>query len=601
MAGGVRRATPPVRRGPSSGRRGGASGAAGQGSGGTGAAGRGRAPRAERARSGADAPGSFPGRVMRWCLHLVLAAVAGVGLWASFPDVDAWYLTIPSLALLIALVERHGAPGAALVASVAGWAFWIPHISWVPLATGGGSLPWVALAATQVVALAAWGAFVRLARRAAWTDTVWGNPLVHAVVWVAVEQLRCRVPWSGFPWGVVAYPQVNGPLGHLAPWGGTVLVSAAVVVVAALLRRAVDPLSIAEARRRRGKVVVEHVPDVSGLPGSAAGERWWSRPACLGLAVVIAFAPGLLALPTAQEDGALRLAAIQGNVEAPGGRTYAEEGHVTANHAAETHAMLDSGEHADLIVWGEGALDRDPRVSGLVGRITSEAVEAADVPVIVGFNEAVPERHVIHNLIGPWYPGSGLDAEALYGKQVPVPFGEYIPMRSLVSSLATEAAQVRDDMEGMDNVSRMDVRLGDGRTVALTVGICFEVAHEAAIAEGVRAGGEIIVIPSNNYHFRTSAEAGQQAQILRFRSLEFSRAAVQVSTTGESMMTRPDGSVLAVSGREVAAHLVETLPLRTSLTPAAHLGAWPGWLVIVAGAGCVVLGVRKRPGRQERR
>ena len=67
-----------------------------------------------------------------------------------------------------------------------------------------------------------------------------------------------------------------------------------------------------------------------------------------------------------------------------------------------------------------------------------------------------------YNYMGVWYPGSGL-SESYYGKQVPVPFGEYIPARSIISRLATEAAQVDIDLEAVDNSSRFDVSLQDGR------------------------------------------------------------------------------------------------------------------------------------------
>ena len=160
--------------------------------------------------------------------------------------------------------------------------------------------------------------------------------------------------------------------------------------------------------------------------------------------------------------------------------------------------------------------------------------------------------------MGVWYPDTGL-SESYYGKQIPVPFGEYIPARSLVSRLATEAAQVGIDLEAVDNSSRFDVQLEDGRTVPLALGICFEVAYEDLLAEGVNSGGQIIVIASNNYHFGTSAEGAQQAQISQFRAIEFARSTVQASTTGNSVLVRPNGSLLSQSGRMQSATLTGDL------------------------------------------
>ena len=132
------------------------------------------------------------------------------------------------------------------------------------------------------------------------------------------------------------------------------------------------------------------------------------------------------------------------------------------------------------------------------------------------------------------------------------------------------------------NPGIMTVPLADARRIRVAVGICFESAYSSVIGEGVRMGGELIITPSNNYHFRSSAESAQQAQLLRFRAMEFSRAAIQASTTGRSMIIRPDGSILAQTEPETSAWLAESVPLRTSITWAARLGEAPARLVMLA-------------------
>ena len=106
----------------------------------------------------------------------------------------------------------------------------------------------------------------------------------------------------------------------------------------------------------------------------------------------------------------------------------------------------------------------------------------------------------------------------------------------------------------------------------MAVGICFEGAYPSVIGEGVAAGGQMIVTPSNNYHFRSSGESAQQGQLLRMRAMEYSRSAVQSSTTGHSYVIRPDGSVLASTDTESVATLVADVPLRSSLTLTARAG-----------------------------
>lgn len=102
----------------------------------------------------------------------------------------------------------------------------------------------------------------------------------------------------------------------------------------------------------------------------------------------------------------------------------------------------------------------------------------------------------------------------------------------------------------------------------------------------------MIVTPSNNYHFRSSGESAQQGQLLRMRAMEYSRSAVQSSTTGHSYVIRPDGSVLASTDTESVATLVADVPLRSSLTLTARAGeriplACMGLSLVIGLAGTV--------------
>ena len=232
-----------------------------------------------------------------------------------------------------------------------------------------------------------------------------------------------------------------------------------------------------------------------------------------------------------------------------------------------------------------------------MARDLEDVSDEAGAPVLMGYSVLADDDHV-WNWLALWYPGSGLDAQSRYSKQVPVPFGEFFPFRPLIASLATEAARQNHDMAAGGEPGLMTARLADGREVPIAVGICFEGAYESVIGEGVALGGQVIITPSNNYLFESSAESAQQAQLLRMRAMEYSRSAVQASTTGVSAVIRPDGSVQAATPVMSAASMVETVPLRTSLTPAARMGALPARAVMaLAGALLLASAVRARVTR----
>lgn len=186
-----------------------------------------------------------------------------------------------------------------------------------------------------------------------------------------------------------------------------------------------------------------------------------------------------------------------------------------------------------------------------------------------------------------WQAGQG--AGATYAKQHPVPFGEYVPYRDFFRRLTTLVDNIGTDMAAGTAPALMRVPVDRlGREVPVVTGICFEVAYCGLVREGVLGGGELIVIPTNNASFGLSAESTQQLAMSRFRAAEHGRATVQISTVGVSALIMPDGTVLKRTELFTAEELAATLPLRTTVTPAARLGEVPLIVVVVLAAGLVV-------------
>lgn len=485
------------------------------------------------------------------CGDSLIAAVAGLALYASFPPVGWWWLSIPALALYLSRIDEARAPRALTVTFVFGMSLWIPLIDWIPLAVGT-TPPWFVLAFVQTLFLMGWVLFARWTQLWSWARGPLLQATFFALTWAGVDAARSRWPWSGFPWGSVALPQVDSSLGHLAPYGGTTLITAVVVFLAVLLRRAFAA--------RDASIVREH---------------WFSRPA-LALMVVAAFvAPLALPLPKQAENGMLRIGVVQGDIALPGAQAYSHEGEVTDNNVRASLDLTTSPEVADhpidIAIWGEGSVDRDPKAFPAIGQAVDQASTALEAPILIGYTN-VNERDRVKNWLAVWVPGQGVDESARYSKHIPVPFGEFIPFREFIASFATEVAQSSRDMEAGEEPPLMSIRARDGRSVPLAVGICFEAGYPLVIGEGVARGGQAIIVPSNNYHFQSSGESAQQGQLLRMRAMEYSRSAVQASTTGHSYVIRPDGSILKSTGTQQSATLAADIPLRSAMTFTAQAG-----------------------------
>lgn len=506
--------------------------------------------------------------------------LAGIGGWLTdlaFPDRGWWPLAYVGIAVLLLTLRRAQGPRAALLGLAWGLGFFLPHVHWAVEASGS-YLPWAALAVAQALYVAGYALAWTWARRAVWVrDHPVAQVVLAAVLWVAVEQLRGSWPFGGFPWATLAFSQSEAPLVRLAPVGGEVLVSAAVVVVGALL-------AVAWHRLRRLRV------------GAASG--------ALVVALVVVFAPWAVPLDAAAESGTLRVGAVQGNVPEQGAEWSAQARAVTANHARGTEQLLEDLEEArlDLLLWPESAADIDPRTDAEQAALVDDAARAAGVPLLLGA-QRFPEEDVRYNEMVLWQPGEG--AQAAYTKQHPVPFGEYVPYRDFFRRITPLVDLIGTDMAAGDGAALLAVPIERlGREVAVVPAICFEVAYRDLVREGVVGGGELLVVPTNNASFGHSQESAQQLAMSRFRAVEHGRATVQVSTVGVSAIIMPNGVVVDRTALWTADQLSASVPLRTSLTPAARLGAAPEVAAYAVAALAVVVGLlsgRRRERRRSRR
>lgn len=509
-----------------------------------------------------------------WALGLAL--ISGLLTRAAFPAPGWWPAAFVGVALLYLAMRRDSARWNALVGFVWGLAFFGPLITWADEAVG--LVPWLALTVLEASYVALFGAAWSWARRG---EAVWRNGglqvVVFAVLWVAAEDLRSTWPFGGFPWGRLAFSQADSPLVAFASWAGTPLVSAIVVAVGVLLARGAVTVARGSVLRAVGAVAIAAGLAVGGL---------------------------LVPLGTAEQAGTLRVGAVQGNVPGSGLDAFGQRSAVLGNHVTGTLALLDQVQpgELDVVLWPENGTDIDPQVDERAADLIDSAARVVDAPMLVGTVEYPPEGNR-YNTAVLWVPGEGVTAT--YTKQHPAPFAEYIPMRSFVRNFSAAVDTVTRDMLPGDRPGYVPLeseRLG--RTVGIGDVICFEVAYDSLVRDAVRAGGEVLVVQTNNASFGRSDESTQQLAMSRLRAVEHGRATVQISTVGVSAVIGPDGTVSQQTGLFTAEQMVADLPLRTTWTPATALGPWPG-LVVDALAVCMVVagafGARRvpRPDRAE--
>ncbi len=511
----------------------------------------------------APVPADATPRVPRWWA-LVLAVVAGGALLVAFPRYGLWWCAPVGVALLALAVRGRGFWAGTGLGLLGGLVFQVPLLWWTHIV--GGVAPWLILAFGVA-------AYIGLSTGvAAWCTPLvdrypWLWPPLVGVLWVAAEAGYGRWPFGGFPWPRLAFSQADSPLLHYAALGGAPFVTFLVAVAGGLLAWAVWRL--------------RQAPRLAAV--------------LTGAAVVVVLG-GLLVPATTPEGPAVTVAIVQGNVPRLGLEFNAQRRAVLDNHVDATLRLADrvrtgAVSQPDLVVWPENASDIDPLVpedADARARINQAAL-AIRAPILVGTLLYGPGDH-LRNVSLVWDPGTGPGDS--YVKRHPVPFAEYMPVRSLARLISDKVDLVRNDFVAGDRPGVLTV--GPAR---VGVAICFEVAYDGIVRDTVTAGAQLLAVQTNNADFDT-AEAGQQLAMVRLRAVEQGRDAMMVSTVGISAFVDAHGRTSDVSAFNTQAVAVRQVRLGSGRTVANAIG--PMVEDMLVGLGVLALAGAAITRRQRR-
>ncbi|MGQ0631541.1 MAG: apolipoprotein N-acyltransferase [Sporichthyaceae bacterium] len=513
-------------------------------------------------------PASFTVPVAPIRVGVGWALAGALALAAAFPPWDLWFLAPLGPGALLLAVANRSARAAFGLGAIFGAVFFATLLTWM---LNLGAAPWLALILSQVPFMGLLGVLVALGWRSR------ARLLVVPCAWVAVEALRGRVPLGGFPWGRLGFSQADSPMASWAALGGIPLLSTILAAVG-----------------------------TAAAAGILAGWSWRRAIPVAPVALAVAIGGGALVgvgAPTGTTESSVAVAVVQGNV--PRARSVAEQARaegVTRNHADATWALarkVAAGElpAPDLVIWPENATDIDPDRDPAVRAIIEGALAAIDRPILVGAILDAPDGRG-RNVGQLWVPGTG--PGATYDKRHLVPFGEYIPLRSVLGGLGDLTLVGRDFAPGARAavINSGEARIGDV--------ICFEVAFDGAARDAVRAGANVLVVQSNNASYMRDGQRGetlQQLAMARLRAIEHNRAVAVATTSGISALIAPDGSVQARTGMWRQQTLVGSMELRAGRTVATRAGAWPEAALALIGVVPVLLLLGRRarsftrPGR----
>ncbi|MDH5422333.1 MAG: apolipoprotein N-acyltransferase, partial [Acidimicrobiia bacterium] len=281
--------------------------------------------------------------------------------------------------------------------------------------------------------------------------------------------------------------------------------------------------------------------------------------------------------PTGPE---LTVAIVQGNSPCPGSRCENERGLIFESHLAMTRTL--PADTYDLVVWPESStgFGFDPLQSSEVARDLAAEAERLNAYLMVGGDRAdTPATFINSNLL---YSRSG-DLIGEYRKRHPVPFGEYIPFRSIIGQMDLFSRVPRDMVRGTEP-GVFVVDFGSIGTV-----ISYEAAFSRYGRDAGTRGAGLLVVASNEASYGRSVAAEQFIDMSRMRAAENGFDIVHGAVTGSSVLITDGGVLGEVTPLFEPAILTGTVRVRSSgPTLFARWGDWVAVAIMVLGGWLIV-------------
>ncbi len=407
-------------------------------------------------------------------------------------------------------------------------------------------------------ALSFW--LVRKLKLSAFQGLVLGLPFA----WALGEFVRERA-FTGFGWGALGYSQIGAqsPLSGFAPVGGIHMVTLAVALITAWL------------------VLALRAPKTSTMAG-----------AIVGILLVLGFASSVNGIAFTEPDGTKATVALgQGNI--PQTLKWQED-QVMPTFQAYFQQVADT--KADILILPETALPLMKQHIP-VGWLQDFADTARHngTALAMGMSQFAEDGENYLNVVVNMsdYDGAPDGQDPYYAKNHLVPFGEFIPLKSLTNWL----------YQFMD-IPLADTTRGGAGQAPLQLHnqrVAFNICYEDGFGDELIASAKqssLLANASNMAWYGDSYAMDLHLQQSQARALELGRYMVRSTNTGMTAIIKPNGEIQSEAVRVTRTVLQGEIEGRQGDTPYMRMGSsWPWfWL-----AALMLLGLGGQARRQARR
>lgn len=371
--------------------------------------------------------------------------------------------------------------------------------------------------------------------------------------WALGEFVRERA-FTGFGWGALGYSQIGAqsPLAGFAPVGGIHMVTLAVALITAWL------------------VLALRAPKASTQAGSV-----------IGILLVLGFASSVKNIAFTQPDGTKATVALgQGNI--PQTLKWQED---QVMPTFQTYFQQVADTKADILILPETALPlmkQNIPVSWL--QDFADTARHNGTALAMGMSQFADDGENYLNVVVNMsdYDGTPGKADPYYAKDHLVPFGEFIPLKSLTNWLYQ-----------FMNIPLADTTRGGAGQAPLQLHnqrVAFNICYEDGFGDELIASAKqssLLANASNMAWYGDSYAMDLHLQQSQARALELGRYMVRSTNTGMTAIIQPDGDIQGEAVRVTRTVLQGEIEGRSGTTPYMRMGSsWPWfWLSTLILAG----------------
>lgn len=381
-------------------------------------------------------------------------------------------------------------------------------------------------------------------------------------IWVFLEWVRTWI-FTGFPWLLIGYSQLNSPLKGYAPIFSVYGVSLAVILSSALIVNA-----ILKFKHPYKPIIILRI---------AAEWKDNGRFDFLALALIWIMGAGLSFVSWTHASGEpVKVSLVQGNI-AQNVKWSPEEVQPTLDRYVD---LTKNHWDSKIIIWPEAAIPLTLQTAAdFINDIAQKANENG-ATLITGIPIKAQDQDAYYNGIITMGKGEGI-----YTKRLLVPFGEYIPLKNWIGPVFD-----------LLNVPMSDFISGPFTQPILANGlkiapfICYEIAYPEIVLS--RDGNiDLLLTVSNDAWFGHSIAQAQHLQIGQMRALEMGRALLFVSNDGITAVVNALGKVQSAAPQYQSYVLTDEVQTTQGKTPWQRFGMDPILIIIII---LLIIAIRQR-------